>query len=471
MQLKPIIKWVGGKTQSLSVLREYLFINDTYTYIEPFIGGGSVLLSCKPKSFILGDNNPNLVCLYKTVWKNTVPLISKLEQLEKEYNSSDAKQELYLSYRTTYNKIKYTSLTNENKNILCDENVEIASLFIILNKLGFNGVYRENSQGEFNVPFGKVMKLTIDYDNMKNVANYFSMSNVEMYCMSYQDIVNMAVKRRLKKVVLYLDPPYFVCEESKFTKYSCISDFTSNNKQAHIELYENIKKWHNARSHWHILCSNAYDSIIYELSNKCNLGTRIFNTSKQISRSSATEMISYTKDSIFWKQYIDYLTGKSKFDTVEQEKKFLAHLVTDKENFNVGKLGELAVHRLFAEYGIVINKCPYKENVRPDGYIEIGDKKYLVEIKSRTYTCTGTASEKIDCIPRKLNVFFKKYNCHSIVIFVAGQITEKSGQMFLYGNSDYVTQFKEFAKSTSGVDYWLSFGELEDWIRNQRAMT
>ena len=124
----------------------------------------------------------------------------------------------------------------------------------------------------------------------------------------------------------------------------------------------------------------------------------------------------------------------------------------------------MAVARLFAEYNISLQKCPFKENVRPDGYIEFGDKRYIVEIKSRTYTCTGTASEKIDCIPRKLYQIYKKYGYHSIVIFVGGQIEEKSGKTFLQNDGEYITRFKSFAKDISGVDHWLSYSDLKEWI-------
>jgi hypothetical protein len=174
-----------------------------------------------------------------------------------------------------------------------------------------------------------------------------------------------------------------------------------------------------------------------------------------------------------WVKYVDYLSGGAQFASVDAEKNYLnafSKLLTldskrGKECFNVGKLGELAVRRVFAEHGIPFEKYPYKENVRPDGFVTLGGQCYIVEIKSRTYTCTGTASEKIDCIPRKLYPLHQKYGHRTLVIFVGGQIKEKSGSVFLDDNGGpYITRFKDFAATISGVDDWISFSELPDWI-------
>jgi len=464
--LKPVIKWAGGKSNCLKTLSEYLPFSDSKCYIEPFIGGGSVLLSFKPKQFIVNDINPNLICIYTTIKYNNTKLKEQLKRVEKEYNTIDDKALFYNSKRDEYNKIKYNHW--EEFQVDDEKNIEIAKLFIILNKLCFNGLYRENSSGKFNVPFGKYPSLNLDYENIENVSQYFNSVDSSFYCKPYDKILNQ-VSKEYKNSLIYLDPPYYICDESKFTQYTN-SSFTEND---HVQLYKIIDTLQTNKN-LHIVCSNAYCDFTLKQSLKYKLNHRVINVTKSIGRNSSNEIISYTKGSNCWKQYIKYLSGQSKFSSVEDEKKFLSqysHAVNfdskrDKDCFNIGKLGEMAVSRLFAEYNISLQKCPFKENVRPDGYIEIGDKKYIVEIKSRTYTCTGTASEKIDCIPRKLYQIYKKYGYHSIVIFVGGQIEEKSGKIFLQNddNEEYITRFKSFAKDISGVDYWLSYSDLEKWI-------
>lgn len=468
--MKPIIKWVGGKSQCLRLLTEYILLEEDAVYVEPFIGGGSVLLSCKPRHFIINDVNPNLMCMYDTVLKKIGELKERLQTLENEYNTQpdlNAKQELYLQYRREYNNIKYYNTTTFRAH------TKIASLFIVLNKLGYNGIYRENTSGQFNIPFGKHNLLNIDYDNLTDVYTYFKNSDCALYCCPYDIIVNQIYQEYTnnKKVIVYLDPPYYVCDESKFVQYTS-SAFSGD--LAHHNLYQNINKWQKNRD-WHLVVSNSYCQFTKAKSLEYELGNRSLNLTKSVGRTTATELLSYTKHSNLWKQYHKYLTGKSRFDSIECERKYIsmfANTLTldskrDKDCFNIGKLGELAVQRVFAEHGIYMTKCPFKENVRPDGFITINNKQYIVEIKSRTYTCTGTASEKIDCIPRKLHVLYKKYNYPSIVIFVGGQIVEKSGKTFLSNDSEYIISFKTFAKNISGVEYWLSFGELEHWITNQ----
>lgn len=470
--LKPVIKWAGGKSNCLKVLSEYLFFSPNRMYIEPFIGGGSVLLAFKPTKFIINDINPNLICMYTTIKDSNTMLKIELKRHEESYNvlnTLEEKQVYYTTQRDRYNEIKYNHYEELSMNE-SDKHLEIATLFIILNKLCFNGLYRENSSGKFNVPYGKYTSLTLDYENITNVGNYFN-SAKECYisCKPYDELVSQMVKQ-YRECLIYLDPPYYVCEESKFNQY------TNNvfSKDEQVKLYKNVDKWQTNKG-IHIVCSNSLCDFTVENSKKYKLGHKTLSVTKSIGRNASNDIVSYTKQSNVWKQYIKYLCGQSKFNSVDEEKQFLSqysHAVNfdskrNKDCFNIGKLGEMAVSRLLSEYGIVMQKCPFKENVRPDGYIEVGDKKYIIEIKSRTYTCTGTASEKIDCIPRKLYNVYKKYGYESVVIFVGGQIEEKSGKVFLQdgeSGEEYITRFKAFAKEISGVQYWLSYRNLENWI-------
>lgn len=467
--VKPIIKWIGGKTQSIKILSEYIYLDKESLYVEPFVGGGSVFLTLQPQKCIISDINPNLMCMYKTIKEKCDDLCTYLSNFILTYNDTqnmENKLELYLYLRKKFNQIKY-KLSKE-----CRTNVEISGVFILLNKLGFNGLYRENSCGEFNVPFGKKTKLVIDIDNIKVISTYLNTIDCKIECQSYEKLLDN-IKSHVNDVMLYLDPPYYICEQSKFTEYISNENNIFVDKNAHIDLYKKINILQKNKN-WHIVCSNSFAELTKSESIKHNLGIRCITVNKNINRTKANEIISYTKDSNVWKSINNYFNGISKFKTIDDEKKFIdifRHVVMYNSkrvtNFNVGQIGEIAVKRLFSEYGVNFQKCPYKESVRPDGYIEIGNEKYIVEVKSRTYTCNGTASEKIDSIARKLHIFYKKYNCKSIIIFAAGQIFEKSGNTFLKNEDEYVKKFKLFAKNTSGIEYWISYNDLENWIKSK----
>lgn len=464
--IKPIIKWVGGKTQSMKILSEYIYLDKNSLYVEPFVGGGSVFLTLQPTKFIISDVNPNLMCVYKTIHSKSDELSAYLTDFGTIYNTSENKLELYTNLRKRFNQVKF------NVSIECKVDVELSGLFILLNKLCFNGLYRENSSGEFNVPFGKKSSLVLNIDDIKNMSDYFNKSDCKIECKSYQHIID-GLKSHNGDVMMYLDPPYNICDQSKFVQYISNENNIFVNRDAHVELYETINILQKNKN-WHIVCSNSFSEFTISESEKYNLGTRIITVNKNINRTTADEIISFTKDSNVWKSIINYFNGKAKFKNMDDEKQFIdifKHVVMYNSkritNFNVGQIGELAVKRIFSEHGINFQKCPFKESVRPDGYIEIGSEKYIVEVKSRTYTCSGTASEKIDCIARKLHVFYKKYNCKSIVIFTSGQICEKSGNAFLNSDNEYVDKFKTFVKNTSGIEYWLSFNNLEEWIKSK----
>lgn len=472
--IKPIIKWVGGKTQSMKILYEYIYLekNDTL-YVEPFIGGGSVFLTLQPTRFIISDVNPNLMCMYKTVKEKCDDLCAYLTEFTTRYNSTaEDKLDLYLDLRKKFNQMKYNTSRD------CAVHVEISGAFILLNKLCFNGLYRENSQGEFNVPFGKKASVVVDIDNIKCLSDYLNKNSEhgKIECKSYEKVVD-GIKSHEGSVMLYMDPPYHVCEQSKFVQYISSETNIFTDKDAHTQLYKMMGNM-GKNKNWHIVCSNSFNAFTHAESLKHKLGTRCITVNKNINRSTADELVSFTKDSHVWKSINTYFNGKAKFKTADEEKQFIdifKHIEMynnpTKKVGNMGQIGELAVKRVFSEHGIDFLKCPFKESVRPDGYIEMGSDKYIVEVKSRTYTGSGTASEKIDCIARKLHVFYKKYGCKSIVIFTAGQIYEKSGDAFLNNDNEYVEKFKAFAKNTSGVEYWLSFNELEHWIKSKQVVS
>lgn len=458
--MKPIIKWAGGKTSIIKILADYIYVNPDTLYVEPFLGGGSVLFTFKPLRAIVNDVNPNLMCMYHVVKYFPAELLLSFKKID------TIDKDIYLAKRERYNVIKFYESVDYNT-IDTSRLIEVATLFVFLNKVGFNGLYRENSKGEFNVPYGNYTSLEYDADNILEISKYLNANDVQLFCTTCDDILSKLDMNQ--PTTIYLDPPYYECSESKFTSYSGMSVF---NKESHVQLYKQIKDLSTkSKGKFHIVCSNSYDSFT---TTQPKLVSRMVEFSRGMDKKMAKEIVSYTPSSTIWKDLDKYLHGKAKFTSGEAEREFIKLYSTSVllnsagrcDTFNIGKLGEIHAKRIFAEHGVEFQKCPFKESVRPDGFIEIGQHKFIVEIKSRTYTCTGTASEKIDCIPRKLSILYKKFGYKSIVIFVAGQIIEKSGQDFLTGDSQYIVNFKEFAKREAGIEAWLSIKDVPQFIKS-----
>lgn len=151
---KPFLKWVGGKTQLIRVINDVLPADFSerpdVTYIEPFVGGGAVLFWILQRfpnisRAVINDINPDLTQAYRTIREKPSELIRCLQEIQREYLSledDEKRKEYYLRMRDRYNT-------------KCLDPVENTSLFIFLNRTCFNGLYRVNSKGLFNVPFGR----------------------------------------------------------------------------------------------------------------------------------------------------------------------------------------------------------------------------------------------------------------------------------------------------------------------------
>ena len=163
MLAKPFVKWVGGKSQLLDEIREK-YPSKIEKYCEPFVGGGAVLFDVlskfQPKKVLINDINQELINTYLQIKNNCNSLISQLSEIQNIYRSHSVEQnkEFFYEKRHRYNELK----VNGNE----QENLEKAVLFIFLNKTCFNGLYRVNSKGEFNVPFGHYKNPRIVYDNL-----------------------------------------------------------------------------------------------------------------------------------------------------------------------------------------------------------------------------------------------------------------------------------------------------------------
>lgn len=233
---RPFVKWAGGKGQLLDVLKENLpqGMGKAITkYAEPFVGGGALLFAILNEydleQIYINDNNRELINAYSAIKNECDALIEKLKVLQEEYEKLDGeeRQAYYYAQRDLFNEM---SLTAENA-------VAKASLFIFLNKTCFNGLYRVNKSGKFNVPAGKYKKpLICDEENLKHISQ--KLQNVILRSMDYRDVESFADNHTL----VYFDPPYRPLNTtSGFTSYT-ENQFNDNDQ---IELANFYKKLSN----------------------------------------------------------------------------------------------------------------------------------------------------------------------------------------------------------------------------------
>lgn len=210
---KPFVKWAGGKTQLLNEIDKALPSNfadvEGVTYVEPFVGGGAVLFWILKKypniqRAIINDINPRLITTYRVIKDEPHALISLLKEFQAAYNplSEEERKCYFLKQRETYN---FSHLTD----------MEIAARFIFLNRTCFNGLYRENSKGHFNVPHGRYANPKI-CDEATILADSELLQKVEIYCGDFAEMARFASP----KTLFYFDPPYKpLSETSSFNSY------------------------------------------------------------------------------------------------------------------------------------------------------------------------------------------------------------------------------------------------------------
>ena len=232
IECKPFIKWVGGKGQLLSEINKLYPVElgkNINKYAEIFVGGGAVLFDILSKykldEVYISDKNLELINTYKSIRDDVGILIKLLKEMEEQYTSlnNENRKLYYYEKRREYNNLKINIEEN---------NIEKAVLFIFLNKTCFNGLYRVNKKGEFNVPMGAYKKPKIcDKENLKNVS--LTLRNVKIVYADYRE----SEKFIDDKTFVYIDPPYRPLNiTSSFTSYT-ENDF---NDKEQIELAEYI---------------------------------------------------------------------------------------------------------------------------------------------------------------------------------------------------------------------------------------
>lgn len=215
VKAKPFVKWVGGKGQLLKQLEALLPIDfrerDNITYIEPFVGGGAMLFHLLQnysniKSAIINDINPDLTTCYRVVRDNPKELISTLEDIQAQYYSfetEEQRKEFFLSCREKFNSKQSSDIEN-------------SVLFLFLNRTCFNGLYRVNKSGKFNVPFGRYKTPTI-CDAATIYADSILLQKVEIMTGDFEQTAS----KINGETFVYLDPPYRpLSATSNFNDYS-----------------------------------------------------------------------------------------------------------------------------------------------------------------------------------------------------------------------------------------------------------
>lgn len=259
---KPFLKWAGGKSQLIYDLEKRLplIIKNTRQiskYFEIFIGGGAFFFYMKGNYDIekayLFDINKELFIGYKVIQKNPDDLIKKLNELQQKFYklSAKAREEFFYCMRGAYNN-QIENFDYQNYNRFW---IERASLLIFLNKTCFNGLYRQNKRGEFNVPFGGYETPKI-CDEKNIYAVYESLQNTELFCNDFEE----ATSKINKDSFVYLDPPYRPLNKtSSFTDYSK-EGFTDIDQVRLAEFYKKI----DAKGAYLMLSNSSTNDIFFE---------------------------------------------------------------------------------------------------------------------------------------------------------------------------------------------------------------
>lgn len=234
IQAKPILKWAGGKTQMLGDLLPK--VPSSYgRYIEPFFGGGAMFFALQPEQAIISDSNPELINLYRQVADNVDNVISHLKKYE---NSS----EMFYAVRSQ----DWTKLPKS----------EAAARTIFLNKTCFNGLYRVNKKGQFNVPFGKYKNPKICDEAGLKVASD-ALKKAEIICGDYLLVLEHYAQ---PGDFVFLDPPYLpISEYSDFKRYTKEQFY----EEDHVELAKMVMTLHERGCH--VILTNSNHPLVHEL--------------------------------------------------------------------------------------------------------------------------------------------------------------------------------------------------------------
>ncbi len=275
--MKPFVKWAGGKTRLLKEIEQRLPTDfgkwENATYVEPFVGGGSVLFHMLEKHknisrAVINDINPVLMRSYQQIKEDPSPILSSLNSLREEYcgiADDKIREEFYYRVRNTFNEIRF-------------EDEQKVAFFIFLNHTCFNGLYRENGLGEFNVPHGRYKSPSIFIED-NFWALHQCLQKVEINCGDFGEIFKSL---RGVPTFIYIDPPYRPVskEITMFTLYDK-SGFRDSDQ---IRLKEICDVFSNQGCKIMLSNSDSYDDDV-------SFFEQLYNNGYHIDRVKATRMI------------------------------------------------------------------------------------------------------------------------------------------------------------------------------------
>ena len=201
VKVAPFLKWAGGKRQLLNQIKERM-PKEYNDYYEPFIGGGAVLFKLQPEKATINDINISLINVYRQVKDNTEEFIELVKKLDSEM-WEDGKG-YYLDIREKYN----------DKLLKKEYDLELAALFTFMNKHCFNGLYRVNKKGLFNVPYNKSRRTSIEEDAVRETAKYLKTVNI------LEGDFEEACKGAKKGDFIFFDSPYAPLNPTSFEAYT-----------------------------------------------------------------------------------------------------------------------------------------------------------------------------------------------------------------------------------------------------------
>ena len=219
IKIHPFLKWAGGKRQLWDEIKLRMPKNFN-AYFEPFIGGGALFFELQPSNAYIGDINKELIHAYKIIRNNPNAIIKMIENYDEHFNTKES----YYLLREKYNQ---KILSNEY-------DVELAAIFIYLNKRCFNGLYRVNSKGEFNVPYNNKKNIkSISNENIFNIAKL--LKNTTIYNNDFETILLNAKKGDF----VFLDSPYDLISSTSFDSYTK-DKFSINDHKRLAKLFKKL---------------------------------------------------------------------------------------------------------------------------------------------------------------------------------------------------------------------------------------
>lgn len=222
IRMTPFIKWAGGKRQLLGRINE-LLPNSFNNYYEPFIGGGAVLFNIRPTNSFINDINKALINTYIQIRDNHIELINLLKVLDKKV--ALYQKEFYYEARIEYNKLLKNNIYS----------VETAAYFIFLNKHGFNGLYRVNKKGEFNVPYNNSTRPSADYDIFEGISDF--LKGINIICGDFEP----ACENVKENDFVFFDSPYAPVKSDSFEAYTK-EGFSKENHERLASLYRKLDR-------------------------------------------------------------------------------------------------------------------------------------------------------------------------------------------------------------------------------------